>query len=94
MKRKFKDQIIWLLNKLSCNSASKKEYPDRVEWWLNGKLHREDGPAVEWYYGTKEWYINGKRHREDGPAKEWPDGSKSWFLNGEEFTKEAFDKKK
>ena len=30
------------------------------EWYLNGKLHREDGPAVEYSYGTKYWYLNGK----------------------------------
>ena len=29
-------------------------------WNQNGKLHREDGPAVEWVDGSKEWYINGK----------------------------------
>ena len=29
-------------------------------WYLNGKLHREDGPAIEWSDGTKEWYLNGK----------------------------------
>jgi hypothetical protein len=28
---------------------------------LNGKLHREDGPAVIWADGTKRWYLNGKR---------------------------------
>ena len=30
-------------------------------WFLNGKLHREDGPAVEYADGTKEWYLNGKK---------------------------------
>ena len=44
-------------------------------------LHREDGPAVEWFEGSKYWYINGKLHREDGPACEWADGSKFWYLN-------------
>jgi len=28
-------------------------------WYLNGKLHREDGPAVEGVNGDKSWYING-----------------------------------
>jgi hypothetical protein len=51
-------------------------------WRLKGKLHREDGPAVEWADGDKEWWINGKRHREDGPAVECADGYKRWFLNG------------
>ncbi|MDP2696101.1 MAG: hypothetical protein Q8O87_02500 [bacterium] len=57
------------------------EHKDFVEWTLDGKLHREDGPAIEHADGTKEWFINGKRHREDGPAKEWPDGKKSWYIN-------------
>jgi antitoxin component YwqK of YwqJK toxin-antitoxin module len=52
-------------------------------WYLNGKLHREDGPAVEWADGTKAWYLNGKLHREDGPAIEYTDGTKKWYLNGE-----------
>jgi hypothetical protein len=50
---------------------------------LNGKYHREDGPACEWADGNKYWYLNGKRHREDGPAIEWVDGEKEWYLNGE-----------
>ena len=29
-------------------------------WYLNDKLHREDGPAVEFASGAKCWYINGK----------------------------------
>jgi hypothetical protein len=28
------------------------------QWWLNGKFHREDGPAIEYPSGTKEWYLN------------------------------------
>ena len=53
------------------------------EWWFNGVLHREDGPAVEYVNGSKEWFLNGKCHREDGPAMEYSDGHNSWFLNGE-----------
>jgi hypothetical protein len=51
-------------------------------WFLNGKYHREDGPAIEFPDGTKGWYLNGKYHREDGPAIEIPGGTKEWFLNG------------
>ena len=50
-------------------------------WFLNGKLHREDGPAVEWSNGSKRWFLNGKYHREDGPACEYADGEKVWYLN-------------
>jgi hypothetical protein len=52
-------------------------------WHLNGKMHREDGPAVENSHGGKAWYINGKRHREDGPAVEYTDGIKYWYINDE-----------
>jgi hypothetical protein len=52
------------------------------KWYLNGKYHRENGPAIEHTNGHKSWYLNGKCHREDGPAIECPDGTKYWFLNG------------
>tara|TARA_R110002012_G_scaffold84431_2_gene211260 strand:- start:1742 stop:2377 length:636 start_codon:yes stop_codon:yes gene_type:complete len=51
-------------------------------WHLNGELHREDGPAVEYAGGYKAWFLKGKRHREDGPAIEWADGYKAWHLKG------------
>ena len=50
-------------------------------WYLNGKLHREDGPAIESADSSKSWWLNGKLHREDGPAVEWASGSKTWYLN-------------
>ena len=46
------------------------------------KVHREDGPAIEYSDGSKDWYLNGKLHREDGPAEEYSDGTKFWYLNG------------
>jgi hypothetical protein len=52
------------------------------QWFLNGKRHREDGPAVEWANGDKVWYLAGKRHREDGPAIERARGTKEWYLDG------------
>ncbi len=55
------------------------------KWFLNGELHREDGPAIEYSNGDKEWYLNGKRHREDGPAVECA-GDKWWYLNGKCMT--------
>jgi hypothetical protein len=48
----------------------------------NGKLHREDGPAIVRTDGYRAWYLNGFLHREDGPAIEDSDGTKQWFLNG------------
>lgn len=52
------------------------------EWWLNGKLHRSDGPALERANGTKEWLLHGKPHRTNGPAVEFANGAKVWWLNG------------
>lgn len=48
----------------------------------NGKLHREDGPAIIRSNGTKVWYANGKRHRGDGPAVVQSSGHKEWYYNG------------
>jgi len=50
-------------------------------WFLNGKRHRENGPAIEDANGSKFWYLNDQLHREDGPAVEFVDGSKAWYLN-------------
>jgi hypothetical protein len=64
-----------------------KEYTVKVfdsgtrYWYLNGKYHREDGPAIEWADGSNEWWLNGERHRENGPAFD-VDGRKEWCLNG------------
>ena len=56
------------------------------EWYLHGKMHREDGPAIEDANGSRGWYLNGKRHREDGPAVDWANGTRQWFLHGMKLT--------
>ena len=52
--------------------------------WYNSKdrLHREDGPAVEFTNGHKYWYKDGVQHRTDGPAIEYVNGSKHWYVEG------------
>jgi len=62
----------------------KTEYPDRVQYTLetlDGKLHREDGPALEYFGGSKYWFLNNRRHRENGPAVEHSNGDKQYWLN-------------
>jgi hypothetical protein len=59
-----------------------KVYNNRTEWYLNGELHREDGPAIEFANGDKLWHLNGELHREDRPAVEFANGYKEWHLNG------------
>jgi hypothetical protein len=50
-------------------------------WTLDGKTHREDGPALitpigEW------WYRHGKKHRSDGPAfVSSVTGNVEWWFN-------------
>ena len=61
-------------------------------WYLNDKLHRVDGPAIECSNGDKHWYFNGKLHRVDGPAIEWSDGDKCWYLNGIGYTELEYNK--
>jgi hypothetical protein len=57
-------------------------------WFLDGKRHREDGPAIEYSNGYKSWYLDGKLHREDGPAIDYSNGDKSWYLNGKKLTEQ------
>jgi len=58
---------------------------DLSRWeWRNkdGKLHRTNGPAIEYDNGDKSWWYNGYWHREDGPAAELNNGDKFWYKNG------------
>lgn len=71
---------IWKLDKSGNYIVTFDKYGDRY-WYLDGRRHREDGPAVEYFNGQTEWFKNGKRHRENGPAIEWIDGSKCWYRN-------------
>lgn len=55
-------------------------YRDKY-WYLDGKLHRLDGPAFKCYDGTNVWYVKGNLHRLDGPAIEWASGEKEWWID-------------
>ena len=37
-----------------------KYYLGVKEWWLNGELHRADGPAMTFANEHKVWYYHGK----------------------------------
>lgn len=65
-----------------------EEDKQRVCWYKDGKLHREDDlPAIEYFNGSKNWFQNGKYHRENGPAIElYEDGfliEQHWMKNGQ-----------
>ena len=59
------------------------DFAGRLRWYLNGQLHREDGPAVVNPDGHQAWYLYGFLHRNDGPAVICPDGEQQWCLNGQ-----------
>ena len=78
-----------------------KYYPNGTQSWkINGRFHREDGPAIIYSDGTKVWMINGQLHREDGPAIIRSNGERVWYLYGvkvtpeEVFNRMTKDKKK
>ena len=54
---------------------------NKTQYIIEGKLHRIDGPAIEWDNGSNDWFINDKRHNPNGPAVENRDGSKEWWIN-------------
>ncbi len=71
-----------------------KTYTDgSKEWYKNGKLHRTNGPAVEYPEGSKAWYLNNKLHRINGPAVEYPSGTKCWYKNGKLINPKVLVKK-
>lgn len=52
-------------------------------YFKNGKLSRDDGPAVEMSDGSKMWMKNGHLHREnDLPAVIYSNGTQEWFKAG------------
>jgi hypothetical protein len=59
-----------------------EQYENKICYYLNDKLHRKDGPAIEASNGTKYWCKEGLLHRDDGPAAEHFNGSKVWYKNG------------
>jgi hypothetical protein len=85
------------LIKIKLHSAIPENYSGICEysngdkaWYLNGQLHRDDGPAFESIYGDKHWHLNGKLHRVDGPAVEYPNGIKYWLLNDVYYSQEEW----
>lgn len=61
-------------------------------WRNSGKLHRTDGPAVEYANGHKRWYFMGELHRTNGPAVIWANGYQEWWIFNNKFTKAEYNK--
>ena len=63
-----------------------------VFYWVDGKLHRTNGPAIAWSNGEQSYWINDKLHRLDGPAVTWDNGEEFYFVDNKEVSKEDFYK--
>lgn len=64
-------------------------------WYKNGKLHREDGPAIiRLSDKTEIWYFEGRRHRIGGPAQTYfqdlETKIKIFMLNEEYFSEKNY----
>ena len=56
-----------------CINYNRNGVIEREYYYLNDKLHREDGPASIFYYQDgkvrrKIYWVNNKRHRKNGPT--------------------------
>jgi hypothetical protein len=71
-----------------CDGSHCDAHYMNITYFKNGKVHRENWPAIEWADGSKKWYLNRKLHRTDGPACEYTNGDKFWYLNGKHYGKE------
>jgi len=46
------------------------EYGTKRYYNCEGKLHREEGPAVIWYNGSRYWFLDGESYSQEGFNKE------------------------
>jgi len=70
------------------------------EFWMDGELHRDDGPAVEVWDSQghliyRTFWVNGEVHNTTGPAVEvWHSNGclddSEFYVNGEELTEAEF----
>ena len=73
-----------------------KDIYGNTAYYVDGKIHRDSGPALERDNGNKLWWFNGRLHRKDGPAIEYANGTKEWWFNDEchgyddKFTNESW----
>lgn len=66
---------LWIDGKHTINT-------DCAIYYKNGKIHREDGPAIEWSDGSQYWYFEGNLHRKNKPAVIQMAGLCEWWENG------------
>lgn len=76
---------------MPCEAASVTAGDGSIRWYREGRLHREDGPALVCPNGTEYWYLNGRKHRADGPAVVYPSGQREWWRDGFKYHLELPD---
>lgn len=59
----------------------------KKSWYINNKLHREDGPAVERTDGIHDWYLDGKNV---GMCIDNSDGTRTYYLGRQTVTEKEF----
>ena len=57
------------MDKVQSYSTVQVDQFGNKRWYCNGKLHRIDGPAIEWAVGTKEYWIEGRLLTEESFKK-------------------------
>lgn len=61
------------------------------EWYKDGELHREGGPART-HNNSRFWYMDGKLHRLDGPAVEDTGRPKEFWIGGQRLSPKEYKK--
>ncbi len=77
----------------SSESICKVDHIGTRRWYLDGHVHREDGPAVIYLNGEEWWCQQSKIHREGGPAYTNNNGQIEWWLDHETYTLKQYVKR-
>lgn len=74
-------------------SVSSQTNEGTIQFFKDGKLHRDNGPAVIAPDGTLVWWHEGNPHREDGPAAIWYGdlNNVDYYLFGKKVAKQQID---
>ncbi|MGD0009051.1 MAG: hypothetical protein ABSE93_10970 [Terriglobia bacterium] len=70
---KFPSNVCWRAAPQRCYDDAMPEegrldLGDRIVWYKNGNIHREDGPAIGFKDGRKLWALNGQEATEQESA--------------------------
>lgn len=76
------------------SGQAKTKFPLAMNWYVNGKLHREDGPARIFDDQTIViWAYKGMYHRIGGPAIVYIDDrlcDNLYYIHGHQYDKENY----